>query len=83
LRPSHSGSDPKNHARGGYRENGIVRGEEVSPFNDVRAHEVLSSGRLRHVRPDIKKIFSVCRAAAILGHELAGTVVAVVHGVKS
>jgi L-iditol 2-dehydrogenase len=67
---------------GVYREKGIVRVEEV-PVPEVGDGEVLIKVAVCGVcGTDIKKIFyRYVEPPQILGHELAGTVVAVGHGV--
>jgi L-iditol 2-dehydrogenase len=67
---------------GVYREKGIVRVEEV-PVPEVRANEVLIKVAACGIcGTDIKKIFQrYVEPPQILGHELAGTVVAVGPGV--
>jgi L-iditol 2-dehydrogenase len=69
---------PKTMRAGVYREKGIVRVEEV-PVPEVRDHEVLIKVAACGIcGTDIKKIFQrYVEPPQILGHELAGTVVAV------
>src|SRR5256886_16628800 len=73
---------PKTMRAGGYREKGIVRVEEV-PVPEVGDGEVLIKVATCGVcGTDIKKIFhAYVSPPQILGHELAGTVVAVGRGV--
>ena len=77
------GPVPKTMRAGVYREKGIVRVEEV-PVPEVRDHEVLIKVAACGIcGTDIKKIFHrYVEPPQILGHELAGTVVAVGHSVK-
>ena len=72
------GPVPKTMRAGVYREKGIVRVEEV-PVPEVREHEVLIKVAACGIcGTDIKKIFQrYVEPPQILGHELAGTVVAV------
>ena len=74
---------PKTMRAGVYREKGIVRVEEV-PVPEVGDGEVLIKVATCGVcGTDIKKIFhAYVPPPQILGHELAGTVVAVGRGVK-
>ena len=74
---------PKTMRAGVYREKGIVRVEEV-PVPQVGDGEVLIKVATCGVcGTDIKKIFhAYVPPPQILGHELAGTVVAVGRGVK-
>src|ERR1700680_2732801 len=76
------GTVPKTMRAGVYREKGIVRVEEV-PVPEVRDHEVLIKVPACGIcGTDIKKIFQAyVNPPQILGHELAGTVVAVGPGV--
>jgi L-iditol 2-dehydrogenase len=76
------GPIPKTMRAGVYREKGIVHVEEV-PVPEVAAGEVLIKVAACGVcGTDIKKIFHAYVAPPqILGHELAGTVVAVGPGV--
>src|SRR5256885_5231353 len=73
---------PKTMRAGVYREKGIVRVEEV-PVPEVGDGEVLIKVATCGVcGTDIKKIFhAYVSAPQILGHELAGTVVAIGRGV--
>src|ERR1700736_1974786 len=73
---------PKTMRAGVYREKGIVRVEEV-PVPEVREGEVLIKVAACGIcGTDIKKIFQrYIDPPQILGHELAGTVVAVGSGV--
>src|SRR5437667_6163116 len=77
------GPIPKTMRAGVYREKGIVRVEEV-PVPQVGDGEVLIKVATCGVcGTDIKKIFhAYVPPPQILGHELAGTVVAVGRGVK-
>jgi len=76
------GPIPKTMRAGVYREKGIVRVEEV-PVPEVHDHEVLIKVAACGIcGTDIKKIFQrYVEPPQILGHELAGTVVAVGRGV--
>lgn len=76
------GPIPKTMRAGVYREKGIVRVEDV-PVPDVGPHEVLIKVAACGVcGTDIKKIFQrYVEPPQILGHELAGTVVAIGPGV--
>ena len=76
------GPIPKTMRAGVYREKGVVRVEEV-PVPGVGTGEVLIKVRACGVcGTDIKKIFQrYVEPPQILGHELAGTVVAVGPGV--
>src|SRR6202166_4340229 len=76
------GPVPKTMHAGVYREKGIVRVEEV-PVPDVADGEVLIKVAACGIcGTDIKKIFQrYVEPPQILGHELAGTVVAVGPGV--
>jgi L-iditol 2-dehydrogenase len=76
------GTVPKTMHAGVYREKGIVRVEEV-PVPDVGPAEVLIKVAACGIcGTDIKKIFQAyVNPPQILGHELAGTVVAVGPGV--
>jgi len=76
------GPIPKTMRAGVYREKGIVRVEEV-PVPEVRDGEVLIKVAVCGIcGTDIKKIFQrYVEPPQILGHELAGTVVAVGPGV--
>jgi L-iditol 2-dehydrogenase len=76
------GPIPKTMQAGVYREKGVVRVEEV-PVPEVGAGEVLIKVAVCGIcGTDIKKIFYAYVAPPqILGHELAGTVVAVGRGV--
>jgi len=76
------GPIPKTMRAGVYREKGIVRVEEV-PVPEVRDGEVLIKVAACGVcGTDIKKIFyAFVPPPQILGHELAGAVVAVGRGV--
>jgi L-iditol 2-dehydrogenase len=77
------GPIPKTMRAGVYRDKGIVRVEEV-PVPEVGDHEVLIKVAACGIcGTDIKKIFyAYVPPPQILGHELAGTVVAVGRGVK-
>jgi L-iditol 2-dehydrogenase len=79
---SASAAIPKTMRAGVYREKGVVRVEEV-PVPEVRPGEVLIKVAACGIcGTDIKKIFhAYVPAPQILGHELAGTVVAVGPGV--
>src|SRR5246500_1622453 len=81
-RSSTLGPIPKTMRAGVYREKGIVRVEEV-PVPEVAEGEVLIKVAACGVcGTDIKKIFHrYVEPPQILGHELAGTVVAVGRGV--
>src|SRR6266705_2204682 len=76
------GPVPKTMRAGVYREKGIVRVEEV-PVPEVGPGEVLIKVAACGIcGTDIKKIFhAYVEPPQILGHELAGTVVAVGRGV--
>src|SRR5260370_4638161 len=76
------GPIPKTMRAGVYREKGIVRVEEV-PVPEVHDHEVLIKvAAWGSCGTDMKKIFQrYVEPPQILGHELAGTVVAVGPGV--
>ena len=76
------GPVPKTMRAGVYREKGIVRVEEV-PVPEVRDHEVLIKVAACGIcGTDIKKIFQrYVEPPLILGHELAGMVVAIGRGV--
>ena len=76
------GPIPKTMRAGVYREKGVVRVEEV-PVPEVRDGEVLIKVAACGVcGTDIKKIFQrYVEPPQILGHELAGTVVALGRGV--
>jgi len=76
------GPVPKTMRAGVYREKGVVRVEEV-PVPEVRDSEVLIKVAACGIcGTDIKKIFQrYVEPPQILGHELAGTVVAVGRGV--
>jgi L-iditol 2-dehydrogenase len=76
------GSVPKTMRAGVYREKGVVRVEEV-PVPEVTDGEVLIRVAACGIcGTDIKKIYHAYVAPPqILGHELAGTVVAVGRGV--
>jgi len=76
------GPVPKTMRAGVYREKGIVRVEEV-PVPEVAEGEVLIKVAACGVcGTDIKKIFQrYVEPPQILGHELAGTIVAVGRGV--
>jgi L-iditol 2-dehydrogenase len=76
------GPIPKTMRAGVYREKGQVRVEEV-PVPEVGSHEVLIKVAACGIcGTDIKKIFQrYVEPPQILGHELAGTVVAVGRGV--
>jgi L-iditol 2-dehydrogenase len=76
------GPIPKTMRAGVYREKGEVRVEEV-PVPEVGPHEVLIKVAACGIcGTDIKKIFQrYVEPPQILGHELAGTVVAVGRGV--
>jgi L-iditol 2-dehydrogenase len=78
------GPIPKTMRAGVYREKGIVRVEEV-PVPDVSDGEVLIKVAACGIcGTDIKKIFQrYVEPPQILGHELAGTVVAVGRGVTT
>jgi L-iditol 2-dehydrogenase len=75
---------PKTMRAGVYREQGIVRVEEV-PVPEVHEGEVLIKVAACGIcGTDIKKIFQhYVEPPQILGHELAGTVVAVGRGVTN
>jgi L-iditol 2-dehydrogenase len=75
------GSVPKTMRAGVYREKGVVRVEEV-PVPEVGDREVLIKVAACGIcGTDIKKIFQrYVEPPQILGHELAGTVVAVGRG---
>lgn len=77
------GPIPKTMRAGVFRDKGVVRVEEV-PVPDVGPHEVLIKVAACGIcGTDIKKIFyRYVEPPQILGHELAGTVVAVGHGVS-
>lgn len=77
------GPIPKTMRAGVYREKGIVRVEEV-PVPEVGDREVLIKVAACGIcGTDIKKIFQrYVEPPQILGHELAGTVVAVGRGTK-
>ena len=77
------GPVPKTMRAGVYREKGIVRVEEV-PVPEVGPGEVLIKVAACGIcGTDIKKIFQrYVEPPQILGHELAGTVVAIGAGVK-
>src|SRR5882672_5721437 len=76
------GPIPKTMRAGVYREKGIVHVEEV-PVPEIGDHEVLIKVAACGVcGTDIKKIFQrYVEPPQILGHELAGTVVAIGPGV--
>src|SRR5882724_395891 len=76
------GPIPKTMRAGVYRDKGVVRVEEV-PVPEVRADEVLIKVAACGIcGTDIKKIFQrYVEPPQILGHELAGTVVAIGPGV--
>ena len=76
------GPVPKTMRAGVYREKGVVRVEEV-PVPEVRDSEVLIKVAACGIcGTDIKKIFQrYVEPPQILGHELAGTVIAVGRGV--
>jgi L-iditol 2-dehydrogenase len=76
------GTIPKTMRAGVYREKGVVRVEEV-PVPEVGEGEVLIKVAACGIcGTDIKKIFQrYVEPPQILGHELAGTVVAVGRGV--
>jgi L-iditol 2-dehydrogenase len=76
------GPIPKTMRAGVYRDKGVVRVEDV-PVPDVKEHELLIKVAACGVcGTDIKKIFQrYVEPPQILGHELAGTVVAVGAGV--
>ena len=76
------GPIPKTMRAGVYREKGVVRVEEV-PLPEVGEYEVLIKVAACGIcGTDIKKIFHrYVDPPQILGHELAGTVVAVGRGV--
>jgi len=76
------GPIPKTMRAGVYRDKGVVRVEEV-PVPDVGDREVLIKVAACGIcGTDIKKIFQrYVEPPQILGHELAGTVVAVGRGV--
>src|ERR1700720_4052057 len=80
--PAALGPVPKSMHGGVYREKGIVRVEEI-PVPDVADGEVLIKVAACGIcGTDIKKIFQAyVNPPQILGHELAGTVVAVGPGV--
>src|SRR5271163_5204681 len=77
------GPIPKTMRAGVFREKGIVRVEEV-PVPEVGEGEVLIKVAACGIcGTDIKKIFQrYVEPPQILGHELAGTVVAVGRGVR-
>jgi L-iditol 2-dehydrogenase len=77
------GPIPKTMQAGVYREKGVVRVEEV-PVPEVGDGEVLIKVAACGVcGTDIKKIFQgYVEPPQILGHELAGTVVAIGRGVR-
>lgn len=77
------GPVPKTMRAGVYRDKGTVRVEEV-PVPEVADHEVLIKVAACGIcGTDIKKIFQrYVEPPQILGHELAGTVVAVGRGVS-
>src|SRR5262252_3906332 len=77
------GPIPKTMRAGVYRDKGVVRVEEV-PVPEVGEREVLIKVATCGIcGTDIKKIFQrYVEPPQILGHELAGTVVAVGPGVK-
>ena len=76
------GPIPKTMRAGVYRDKGVVRVEEV-PVPEVGANEILIKVAACGVcGTDIKKIFQrYVEPPQILGHELAGTVVATGPGV--
>jgi L-iditol 2-dehydrogenase len=76
------GTIPKRMRAGVYREKGVVRVEEV-PVPEVGGGEVLIKVAACGIcGTDIKKIFQrYVEPPQILGHELAGTVVAIGRGV--
>jgi L-iditol 2-dehydrogenase len=76
------GPIPKTMRAGVYRDKGVVRVEEV-PVPEVREQEVLIKVAACGIcGTDIKKIFQrYVEPPQILGHELAGTVVAAGRGV--
>ncbi len=76
------GPIPKTMRAGVYRDKGVVRVEEV-PVPEVGEGEVLIKVAACGIcGTDIKKIFQrYVEPPQILGHELAGTVVATGHGV--
>ena len=76
------GPIPKSMQAGVYRDQGVVRVEEV-PVPEVGANEVLIKVAACGIcGTDIKKIFQrYVEPPQILGHELAGTVVAIGRGV--
>jgi L-iditol 2-dehydrogenase len=80
--PSTLGPIPKTMRAGVFREKGLVRVEEL-PVPEVRDREVLIKVAACGIcGTDIKKIFQrYIEPPQILGHELAGTVVAVGPGV--
>src|SRR4051812_42405349 len=77
------GPIPKTMRAGVFRDKGIVRVEEV-PVPEVGKDEVLIKVAACGIcGTDIKKIFQrYVEPPQILGHELAGTVVAVGSGVR-
>jgi L-iditol 2-dehydrogenase len=77
------GPIPKTMRAGVYRDKGVVHVEEV-PVPEVKDHEVLIKVAACGIcGTDIKKIFQrYVEPPQILGHELAGTVVAVGRGVS-
>lgn len=77
------GAIPKTMRAGVYREKGVVRVEEV-PLPEVGEYEVLIKVAACGIcGTDIKKIFhAYVNPPQILGHELAGTVVAVGRGIS-
>jgi L-iditol 2-dehydrogenase len=80
--PRNLGPIPKTMRAGVYRQKGLVRVEEV-PVPEVSDGEVLIKVAACGIcGTDIKKIFhAYVEPPQILGHELAGTVVAVGRGV--
>src|SRR6266436_7046546 len=76
------GPIPRTMRAGVYRDKGVVRVEEV-PVPEVGANEVLIKVAACGIcGTDIKKIFQrYVEPPQILGHELAGTVVATGPGV--
>src|SRR6202030_3944455 len=77
------GPVPKTMRAGVYREKGIVRVEEVSVPEVADGEVLIKVAACGICGTDIKKIFHAYVAPPqILGHELAGTVVAVGPGVS-
>src|SRR5262249_57977301 len=80
--PNSVGPVPKTMRAGVYRDKGVVRVEEV-PVPEVGEREVLIKVAACGIcGTDIKKIYQrYVEPPQILGHELAGTVVAIGQGV--